>query len=176
MRVVCISGKAEAGKDYTASLLKRELEERGERVHIMHYADLLKYVCKSFFGWNGEKDLNGRTLLQTVGKIVRERDQNYWVNFIKDVLTLFPDEYDFILIPDTRYINEIENMKNEFHLVSVRVDRPEGWENSLTEEQRQHESEVNLDDYNFDYRLLNNGDESINTEISKLIAYLYESR
>lgn len=34
MRVVCISGKAQHGKDTTANLLKDELESKGKKVII----------------------------------------------------------------------------------------------------------------------------------------------
>ena len=63
-RVITISGKARSGKDTTALLLKEALEKKGYRVLITHYADLLKFVCKEYFGWNGEKDEEGRTLIQ----------------------------------------------------------------------------------------------------------------
>lgn len=67
MKIVCISGKAQHGKDTTAKLLEEILEAQGNRVLIAHYGDLVKYVCKTFFGWDGKKDEKGRTLLQRVG-------------------------------------------------------------------------------------------------------------
>ncbi len=39
----------------------------GYKVLIAHYADLVKYVAKTFFEWNGEKDEYGRSLLQHIG-------------------------------------------------------------------------------------------------------------
>lgn len=56
MKIVCISGKAQHGKDTTAKLLEEILEAQGNRVLIAHYGDLVKYVCKTFFGWDGKKD------------------------------------------------------------------------------------------------------------------------
>ena len=67
VKVICISAKAQHGKDTSAAILKEIYEANGKRVLITHYADLLKYICKNFFGWNGEKDDYGRTLLQQVG-------------------------------------------------------------------------------------------------------------
>ena len=50
---------------------------------IVHYADLLKYMCKTFFGWNGEKDEFGRSLLQRVGTdCIRNVEPDYWVDFV----------------------------------------------------------------------------------------------
>ena len=51
MKVITISGKAQNGKDTTAGLLKAALEADGYKVLITHYADLLKYICKQFFGY-----------------------------------------------------------------------------------------------------------------------------
>ena len=83
MKVVCISGKAQHGKDTTASMIKECLEQRGERVMIVHYADLLKYICRTFFDWDGNKDERGRHILQYVGTdVIRKKSPNYWVDFV----------------------------------------------------------------------------------------------
>ena len=80
--VICISGKAGAGKDTVATMAKDMLVDRGERTLVVHYADLLKFICRTFFGWNGAKDAEGRTLLQTVGTdIIRFQKPDYWVDF-----------------------------------------------------------------------------------------------
>lgn len=55
MKVITISGKAQNGKDTTAGLLKAALEADGYKVLITHYADLLKYICKQFFGGTDRK-------------------------------------------------------------------------------------------------------------------------
>ena len=67
MQVIVISGKAQHGKDTTAGFLKDALEADGYPVLIAHYGDLVKYVCKMYLGWNGEKDEYGRSLLQYAG-------------------------------------------------------------------------------------------------------------
>ena len=64
MRVIAISGKGESGKDTIAKMLKQQLEEQNYKVMIIHFADVLKFVCRQYFNWNGEKDEHGRTLLQ----------------------------------------------------------------------------------------------------------------
>ena len=151
MKVVLISGKAMSGKDTAASILKEIMEQDGKKVLTVHYADLLKYICKSFFGWNGEKDDIGRNLLQKIGtNVIREQQPNYWVDFIESILLLFPNEWDFILIPDTRFPNEIIDMNNLFDTFSIRINRTD-FESSLTDEQKQHISETALDNFKFDY-------------------------
>ena len=159
MQVITISGKAESGKDTTAAILKTELEVLGYSVLITHYADLLKYICKQFFDWNGKKDEEGRTLLQIVGtEGIRSKEPTYWVDFIKQILGFFP--------------NEIDGMKEGFQTVSVKIVRP-NFENSLTEEQRNHVSETALDNYTFDYTITNPGEiDGINVQIKQFIQKL----
>ena len=160
MKVICISGKAQHGKDSVAQEIKRQLIERyggSISVLITHYADLVKYVCSKFFDWDRLKDEKGRTLLQHVGTdIVRDREPNYWVDFVSDILGFFADEWDYVLIPDCRFPNECDKMKREFDTVTVRVIR-DNFENSLTEEQRNHPSETSLDTYSFDSYINNPG-------------------
>ena len=59
MKVICISGKAQHGKDTTAAILKELLEADGKSVKIAHFADLLKFICKTYFDWDGQKDERG---------------------------------------------------------------------------------------------------------------------
>lgn len=159
MKVICISGKAQHGKDTTAGYLKEFLEERGKKVLICHYGDLVKYVCKTFFNWDGQKDEKGRTLLQHVGTdIIRTKEPNYWADFICDILCFFPNEWDYVLIPDCRFPNEIECIKECFDdATHIRVIR-EGFISPLTEEQQKHPSETALDEYPYDYLFFNNKD------------------
>ena len=123
-----------------------QLRGKGHKVLLAHYADLLKYICKQFFGWNGKKDEDGRTLLQHVGTdVIRKQMPSYWVDFISDILRFFPDEWDYVIIPDTRFPNEIDRLRiNGFPVTHIRVIRP-NFETQLTEEQQNHPSETALD-------------------------------
>ena len=167
MKVFCISGKAGAGKDTCAEYLKLVLEMTGNRVLVTHYADLVKYIATNFFEWDGQKDENGRSLLQKIGTdIGRKNDEDIWVDFIIGVLKIFQPPYDYVLIPDCRFPNEIEKIKLAgFPTVHVRVDRP-SLQSALTEEQQKHASEVSLDNFTPDIMIKNDG--SINDLISSI--------
>jgi len=158
MKVITISAKAQNGKDLSAQLIKDELENKGERVLIAHYGDLLKYICKTFFEWDGNKDEEGRTLLQYVGTDqIRKKYPDYWVNFIAGILKIFPNDWDYVLIPDCRFPNEVQIMKDNFDTTSIKIVRP-NFDNGLTVEQKEHSSETALDNYrNFDYIVVNDG-------------------
>lgn len=172
MKIITISAKARHGKDFCANIIKEQLEKEGHKVLIVHYADLLKYIMKTFFNWDGKKDDYGRTLLQHVGtEVIRRQNPNYWVDFIIGILKMFPEEWNYVIIPDTRFPNENDELKNHgFNVVALRVVRPH-FDNGLTESQKQHESEIALDNYNFDYKIINNGDEAIFQEIVKFVEW-----
>lgn len=147
MKLIYISGKARHGKDTVAGFMRDGLEQDGYRVLITHYGDLVKYVCKTFFGWNGEKDEAGRSLLQYVGTDkVRASYPNFWADFVTDIVYLFEENWDFVIIPDCRFKNEVQPFTNSY---LVRVERANGtqpFDNGLTPEQAAHPSETELDD------------------------------
>lgn len=157
MKVICISAKARHGKDTSAEILKNIFETQGKKVLITHYADLVKYVCKTFFNWNGEKDNYGRTLLQYVGTdIISTQQKDFWVNFIISILKFFPNDWDIVLIPDCRYSIEYELIKDNFDTALLRIERP-NFDNGLTPTQKVHISETALDNYKFDTIIYNSG-------------------
>lgn len=158
MKVIAISGRAQSGKDTSANMLREQLEAHGERVLIAHYADLLKYICRTFFGWDGKKDERGRRILQYVGTdVIRRKIPDYWVDFIISILELFGDNWDYVLIPDSRFPNEIETLKEHgFDVEHIRVVRP-NFKSPLTAEQQKHPSETALDNVTPDYYFNNDG-------------------
>lgn len=158
MTVFAISGHAQHGKDTVANALGNRLLEDGHKVLVTHYADLLKYICRMYFGWNGEKDEQGRHILQYVGTdVVREMRPDFWVDFVIAILEMFGENWDYVIIPDSRFPNEINRLKDYgFDVQHLRVVRP-GFENNLTLEQRMHPSETALDDVQPDTTIFNSG-------------------
>lgn len=171
MKVILISGHAGHGKDTVAIILQEQLQVNDEnKVLITHYADLLKYICTTFFDWDGKKNREGRTLLQHVGTYVREKEPNFWVDFVADLLCFFDDRWDFVIIPDTRFQNEINRLKERgIDTVHLRVVRP-NFVSYLTTEQQKHPSETSLDDTEPDYCIINSGD--LDTLKSKITEYI----
>lgn len=172
MKVILISGKAQNGKDTTAQLICEELKNGGHKVLLTHYADLLKFICKEYFGWNGEKDEQGRQILQYVGTdVIRKKNPSYWVDFVTSLLKLFKDEWEYVIIPDCRFPNEIDCVKLAgFDTIHLRVVRP-NFKSPLTPEQQQHPSETALDCVTADYLMLNDSDkEALKTKVHKWIS------
>lgn len=158
MKIILISGKAQSGKDTVANLICEKLLKDEYEVLITHYADLLKFICRNYFNWDGNKDDKGRSLLQHVGTdIVRKNNPDLWVNFVAKMLELFHDKWDYVIIPDCRFPNEIDNMKKcGFNTAYVRIIR-KNFNSPLSIEQQHHESETALDQYIPDYCIINDG-------------------
>lgn len=155
-RFICIGGKAQNGKTTLATMLKEKLESNGKKVLLTNYADLLKFMCREYFGWNGKKDDAGRTMLQNIGtEVVRARKPNFWVDFVIDTVSLFPQEWDYVVIGDTRFPNEISRIAEKgYDVAFVRIVRPL-FNNALTEDQQKHKSETALDSVSADYTVIN---------------------
>lgn len=164
MRVITISGKAQHGKDTTASIIKEKLERLDHSVLIIHYADMLKYICKEYFGWNGVKDEEGRRLLQHIGTdVIRSKDEHFWVDSVRRILSVIGDCFEYVLIPDTRFPNEVYPVTGwddttELNIRVQRSNRFEPFDNGLTQEQKLHESETALDNYVPNIMIANAGD------------------
>lgn len=174
MKVICISGKARHGKDTLAGMLNEQLAAKGFRVLTTHFGDLVKYICEKFFNWDGAKDEKGRTLLQYVGTdVVRKQCPNYWTDFIVSVLELFPNEWDYVLIPDCRFPNEVECfIEHGMDTTLIRINRP-NFVSNLTPEQLKHPSETAMDDYPPNLYVINDGTlEDLSDSIKDILAFI----
>lgn len=162
MKAILISGKAQHGKDTFADYFRMIAESHNKKCLTIRYGDMLKFVAKQYYNWNGEKDFAGRTLLQMLGtNIVRKNNENAWINCVMEIVMGLKTEFDYVLIPDARFENEIENWKDiNIPSISVRVNRYdsnlEPFDNKLSKEQKEHISETALDNYDkFDYVVKN---------------------
>lgn len=159
MKVILISGKARHGKTTVADMMKEALEESGYKVLIANYGDAVKDVCKHYFGWDGKKSEYGRYIMQHVGTdIVRKQDETYWARFVRDMVKFFDGEWDYVIVADCRFPNELDVWQGtNLNTTHVRVVRT-NFESPLTKEQQNHPSETALDYVNPDYLVMNDKD------------------
>jgi len=161
MKILMISGKSGSGKDTFANIMREKLSNK--KCITLHYADLVKYYLKQYYNWNGVKDEKGRTLLQQLGtNKVRAKFPDYWAETIAKFLAAIPNDFDCAFIPDARFPNEIEVVKQyNPDALSIRIERYDEKGNNyinpaFTQEQLNHPSETSLDDYeDFDYIVSN---------------------
>ena len=174
MQIILLSGKAENGKTTVSLMIKDILESKSKTVLKIAYGDLLKYLCGKYFNWDGNKDVKGREILQQIGtNTIRAENPNYWVDFVISFVELFETKYDFVIVDDCRFVNELERWDHSWDSTTLRVSRPNHI-SSLTSIQLQHPSEIALDDYNFDYYINSTNDDldKLEIEVNKFIEYM----
>ena len=157
-RILNLSGKALSGKDTTANILCKYLNGKSL---IIHHADSLKFYAQKYAGWDGKKDDVGRKILQLLGTDntkVKLNKPFFWVEKTCDIAEIFQDDFDYFLVPDCRFIAELCYPQARFpnKVTSIRIERP-NFDNGLTEEQKNHISETELDNYNHDVVFYNEG-------------------
>lgn len=177
-KTACIlfSGKAGTGKTTSADFC---ISEYSEVLNMIKgsFAFGVKETARKSFYWNGKKDQLGRRLLQGVGRIGREYNKNIWVSKLIDEYIVGQKDYPFdvLLVDDWRYPNEVDYIRNDgmYNVYTVRLEAPEREILKGTPEYNDS-SEVELDDYDFDYIIDNSGDiknlhNSLRTLMSNII-------
>jgi len=164
-RLIAFSGKARAGKDTSAEVLIEH-----HNFWQLSFAEGIKEVARQV-GWNGEKDEAGRKLLQELGRILREYNPDYTIQFMQKQLDSIPQrlsktmEPPFegglvmpqgVVITDCRYPNEADWIASQPNSTLIRIQRPNN-PDALTGEAAQHETEIALDDYSFENIIVNDG-------------------
>jgi len=161
MQVFLLSGKSGAGKDTLANIMRDKLEAVGCKTITLHFADLVKFYCEKYWNWDGQKNEEGRALLQKVGtEIMRTFDKDYWTRIIGEFLAALNlyEDFDCAFVPDARFPNEIEVVQDyNPQAITIRIERYNQYGSPyinpvFTTEQLQHASEISLDEYGyFDY-------------------------
>ena len=160
-RIYLLHAHAQSGKDTCAAMMKEEYEKRGKRVIIIAFADYVRMCLDKYYGVKEYKTSEGRTLIQHFATdLVRKNDPTFWGRTVGDLLRAIEDDFDYAIIPDWRFENEYTSLASRFAphiIVQVGIYRPnnEATDN-MTETQRKHQSETELDNYkNFDYNISN---------------------
>ena len=183
--LVLISGKAGHGKTTLGKIIKEQLEALGEKVVITNNAYYLKDLLRRYWDWDGKKDERGRWMLQTLGTDIiwnKFNKPNFHVGRMCEDIELCGDKVDFVIVDDVRYLNEVEYPKEKFgdKVIAVRVNRIDKetgrpFESSLTEEQKKHSSETELDNYAFDYKINSESEEMLESWVQNVLIQILEN-
>jgi len=151
-QIFLISGKAQHGKTSIAQFLSKKIPGKGL---ILHHADYLKFIAKNYLDWNGEKDVFGRCLLQKLGTEKTKIKLNkplFWTELLCNTIEILQDDFDYFYIADVRFKSEIYYPLSRYGniVLPIRVERL-NFDNGLTFDQKNHLSEIDLDDFEFDY-------------------------
>lgn len=169
MKVYLIAGKARSGKTECAKILKKLLEEQGEKTVITEYSKYIKLFAKDLLGWDGIEEPKPRDFLQEMGNFVREEYSDiYFTNRMKEDLKIYEHFVDNVIISDARMPKELTELEN-FSPIKIRVVNDLN-EYDLTASQANHVTEHALDDYKeWDYEFTNLTKEEMKEELRKVI-------
>ena len=158
-RIYLLHAHAQSGKDTCAAIMKEEYEKRGKRVIIIAFADYVRCCLDKYYGVKDYKTHEGRTIIQYFATdLVRKNDPTFWGRTVADLLRAIEDDFDYAIIPDWRFENEYGCLASRFAshiIVPVLITRPNNEQtDNMTELQRNHQSEIELDDWKFfDYNI-----------------------
>lgn len=163
--LIGFGSKARQGKNTAAQVIVDHLDLSGIPVATFSFAEALYDECRRFHGMT-TKDA---PLLQKVGMDRRQQNANYWVNKVLDGLDTYFDKYDdgVALITDVRFPNEAEEIKKYGgYLVNVARLNDDGTPFIAPDRPADHPSEISLDNYNWDFRIItHSGEEELAADL-----------
>ncbi len=172
-KIYIICGKARHGKDTIAEMIQKYYIENKQEVLNLQYSSYIKEYAKKISNWDGSEETKPRELLQQLGtNIIREKiDDLFFVKKLTDDIKVYSFFFDVLVISDSRFKVEVNTTRDNFqNVVVIHVIRPD-FDNGLTEEQKRHRTEVDLDDYeNYDYTIINDGSiEELEKKVKEIV-------
>lgn len=172
MKLYLICGKARAGKDTFAKLIKKEEEKDNNKVCILKLTAPLYSWAEDYFNYDKEKDEKPRELLQTLGYDILQlklKKKDFLLDYLITTIEVLDNYYDVGLITDGRLVHEIEVLKEKYpNIKTILLTNKK--DNKLTNKEKNHQTEIDLDDYkDFDYIVENKDMESLKLETLKIV-------
>ncbi len=167
MKVFLISGKSGSGKNEVANIIKKNLENSV----ITGFSKYIKLFALEFTDWDGRDITKPRAFLQTMGDSLRSIDENFLINRIIEDFKVYETKFDNVIISDVRLPHELEYIKNNsnYEVITIRVNSTKSMRD-LKENEKNHHTELELDDYQkFDFIINNNFDENLEKDVIKII-------
>ena len=156
IKIFIISGKARSGKNEISKIIEKYYSNK--KVITISFGHYIKDYAKRVSDWDGSEETKPRELLQQLGiELIKNKiNDRLFINRILEDIEIFSYFYDIIVVNDARLIDEIETLKRYYpDSMSIRVVR-NNHDNKLTIDQKNHLTEIDLDNYkNFDYIIEN---------------------
>ena len=178
MKLYVIGGKARSGKNTFGKFLSEELKMQGYKPCIMHITEPLYSYAKNHFDWNEGNDEKPRSFLQKMGiEIIKEKlgKKTFLLDRLSENIEILSEFFDTFIITDARLKEEFEYLNKKYDIIAIKLIR-ENFENGLTETEKMHITEKDLDNYeNFDYKVKNTSSDSLK-ELAKTIVLKEEEK
>lgn len=173
MKVYVIGGKAKSGKNTLGEFIKEELKEAGYKPCIMHITEPLYNYARNYFMWDSLTDDKPREFLQKMGiEIIKEKmgKKKFLLNRLYEDIEILSNFFDAFVITDARLKDEFIDFKKSFeNVVTIKLVR-NNYDDMLSEEERKHITEVDIDNYNdFDVVVENTSIDALKEAAKKIV-------
>jgi dephospho-CoA kinase len=155
---VALIGKMRSGKDTLADYV---IEEYGFTQFA--FGDGIREICRILFPEQMKEGNKPRSLLQGVGQKMRQIDNDVWVNKCFNEIEAEKGILNPI-ITDLRQPNEYKRCKDEGYIMirvycddEIRIKRILEKNDKFDLKDLQHETELHIDTFEYDYIINNNG-------------------
>lgn len=174
--IILIAGKARSGKGEVASYLKDYFLKKEKKVILSPYTKYLKRYIVEVTGKEFNDEDKPRDLLQKLSSdLIKKKlsNPNFFINRQLEDLSFYSYFMDVVIIPDVRFEEEINKVKENFtNVVTIGVKR-KNYLSILTKEQQEDITEIALDNYcNYDYKIENTSLEKLQLDVLKIIKNL----
>lgn len=177
--IIGLSGKIGSGKDTAAELIEKQYIYKHKKISDSLYKIVSNLTgsdvdyLKSRKGKSSKAqpfDMTVRELLQNIGMKMREIDEDFWLK-----LLFHNSGKENIVISDVRFKNEADYIKNNNGILVRLEGNPT--DIKIRDNIKNHISEVDLDDYEFDHIIKNNGTiEDLKKSITDIFCKINEQR
>ena len=163
MNIILVSGKSNSGKGTVARKIKKLLNNQERYTILCSLSTYIRDVAKEDYFWNGVDTLESRKFMAEVYRVgtefypyhmarrVWERDIQPYSNTYKTaIIESFREKVNY------DYFNELLKQKIINKITTVRVIRP-NFNVLQNKEMENHVSESDLDDFDFDHVIYNDG-------------------
>lgn len=179
-KIYLIAGKARTGKNTIAKNIKEYYEKKNQKVVLSPYTKYLKKFIEEITNEKINEENKPRDLLQQISsKIIKQElgMPNFFINRQIEDLKIYSYFMDIVIIPDVRFPDEIDIIKNKFpNVISIGVKR-NNFISPLTKEEQKDITETLLDNYhNYDFEIENKNKQDLKIKVLEIIEKVEEGR
>ncbi len=168
MRLFLVCGKAGSGKNEVAEIIKKNLD----KTIVTAFSKYIKLFALELTDWDGNDNDKPRAYLQRMGDVLRGVDINFMTKRIYEDLKVYEHEgIENVVVSDVRLLNELNYFKDksDIEVVTIRVNS-ETSKRVLNESEKQHCTEIELDNYSgFDYVVNNKFDNKLEEDVINIL-------
>jgi len=162
--VIIVNGKPESGKSYLCDkFIKRqldlEIDGKSSLKSIMYTPiDRIKRCAKNYFGWNGDKDIDSRSMLADLYQFDIDHNNETFKDMVKFINACNENKYEIIFV-NIRNIDQItllqETLKNDGYYVRTMYIYTDSKDSIIYD----NKADDNVEHFDYDIIFKNNKDD-----------------